>query len=63
LEIVENKALILRTKNPQKYECIPNSVNLGQMSDGVYEVAVHWELDAVRVLRPMSPCVADRLML
>lgn len=54
MEIVENKALILRTRNPQKYECIPNSANLGQMSDGVYEVAVHWELDAVRVLRNLG---------
>lgn len=54
MEIVENKALILRTRNPQKYECIPNSAVLGQTPDGVYEVAVHWELDAVRVLKNLG---------
>lgn len=54
MEIVENKALILRTRNPQKYECIPNSANLGLAPDGVYEVAVRWELDEVRVLRNLG---------
>lgn len=54
MEIVENKALILRTRNPQKYECIPNSAVLGLTPDGVYEVAVHWELDAVRVLKNLG---------
>lgn len=54
MEIVENKALILRTRNPQRYECIPNSACLGMTPDGVYEVAVHWELDAIRVLRNLG---------
>lgn len=54
MEIVDNKALILRTRNPQRYECIPNSACLGMTSDGVYEVAVHWELDAIRVLRNLG---------
>lgn len=54
MEIVENKALILRTRNPQRYECIPNSAVLGLTPDGVYEVVVHWELDAVKVLRNLG---------
>jgi len=54
MEVFENRALILRTHNPGKYAVIPNSMDLGAMSDGAHEVAVQWELDAIRVLRNLG---------
>ena len=54
MEIVDNKALVLRTRNPQRYEMIPKSKVLGAVSDGLYEVAVHWGLDEARVLKNMG---------
>jgi len=54
MEIVDNRALILRTRDPKKYAVIPNSVDLGQLADGTHEVAVHWERDAIRVLRNLG---------
>lgn len=53
MQIVDNRALILRTRNPERYSCIPNSADLGAV-DGVHEVAVHWERDAIRVLRNLG---------
>ena len=54
MEIVNNKGLILRTRDPSKYACIPNSMDLGASPDGTHEVLVHWELDAIRVLRNLG---------
>lgn len=63
MQIVDNKALLFRTRSPEKYSVIPKSRVVGE-NDGVYEVAVYWGLDEVRVLRnlgvknPPSPITA-----
>lgn len=63
MQIVDNKALLFRTRTPEKYSVIPKSRIVGE-NDGVYEVAVYWGLDEVRVLRnlgvknPPSPITA-----
>jgi len=53
MQIIENKALVLRTRNPDKYNIIPKSKVLGELN-GIYEVAVKWGLDEVRVLRNLG---------
>jgi len=54
MEIVNNRALILRTKDPSKYACIPDSADLGADAHGIHEVAVRWGLDEIRVLRNLG---------
>jgi len=53
MEIVENKALILRTRDPHKYKIIPKHKIVERM-DGGYDVAVYWGLDECRVLRNLG---------
>jgi SNF2 family DNA or RNA helicase len=53
MQIVENKALVLRTRNPDKYKVIPKFAVVGEQ-DGIYEVAVKWGLDEARVLRNLG---------
>ncbi len=53
MQIVENKALILRTRNPHKYSVIPKHKVLSE-SNGTYEIAVYWGLDEARVLRNLG---------
>jgi SNF2 family DNA or RNA helicase len=53
LEIVEDKALILRTRDPHKYSIIPKSKAMPR-ADGGYDVAVYWGLDEARVLRNLG---------
>jgi SNF2 family DNA or RNA helicase len=53
MQIVDNKALVLRTKNPDKYNVIPKSAIINE-HNGVFEVAVKWGLDEVRVLRNLG---------
>ena len=53
MEIVEDKALILRTRNPHKYSIIPKSKAIPR-ADGGYDVAVYWGLDEARVLRNLG---------
>lgn len=53
MQIVDNKALLLRTRNPEKYNIIPKSKIVNELN-GVYEVAVRWGLDEVRVLRNLG---------
>jgi len=53
MQIVENKALLLRTRNPDKYKVIPKFAVVGEQ-DGVYEIAVRWGLDEARVLRNLG---------
>jgi hypothetical protein len=52
VQIIENKALLFKTRNPQKYSIIPKH-KVMQVGDG-YEVAVYWGLDEVRVLRNLG---------
>jgi len=50
LEIVDDKALLVRTRNPAKItEVIPKSEIVGSQ-DGLYEVLVNWDIDEARVL-------------
>jgi SNF2 family DNA or RNA helicase len=53
MEIVEDRALILRTRNPHKYSIIPKSKAMPR-EDGGYDVAVYWGLDEARVLRNLG---------
>jgi len=54
MEIVDNKALVLRTRSPEKYRIIPKSKVLPPDSSGIHQVAVHWGLDEARVLRNLG---------
>jgi len=53
MEILEDRALILRTRNPHKYSIIPKSKAMPR-ADGGYDVAVYWGLDEARVLRNLG---------
>ena len=52
MQIVENKALLFKTRNPHKYSIIPK--HKVRPVDGGYEVAVYWGLDEARVLRNLG---------
>ena len=52
MEIIENKALLFKTRNPHKYSVIPK--HKVRPVDGGYEVAVYWGLDEARVLRNLG---------
>jgi len=54
MQIVDNKALLIRTRNPQKFNIIPRSKVLGSVGNGLYEVAVYWGLDEARVLKNLG---------
>jgi len=54
MQIIENKALLLRTRNPDKYSIIPKSKIVNELDDGIFEVAVKWGLDEVRVLKNLG---------
>ena len=53
MQIIEDKALLLRTRNPHKYSIIPKHKVMDE-KDGVYEVAVYWGLDEARVLKNLG---------
>lgn len=53
MEIIENKALVFKTRNPDKYTVIPKSTIVESYGD-VHKVAVRWGLDEVRVLRNLG---------
>jgi len=53
MEIIEDKALVFRTRNPQKYQVIPKH-KIIERTDGGYDVAVYWGLDECRVLRNLG---------
>jgi SNF2 family DNA or RNA helicase len=53
VEIVEDKAVVFRTRNPDKYQIIPKHKVLDQDGD-TYKIAVYWGLDEVRVLRNLG---------
>jgi len=52
MQIVEDKAVLFRTRNPEKYSIIPKH-KVFEVDDG-FEVAVYWDLDEVRVLRNLG---------
>ena len=53
MEIIDNKALLFKTRNPEKYQIIPRHKIVSEDS-GTYEVAVYWGLDEARVLRNLG---------
>jgi SNF2 family DNA or RNA helicase len=54
MHIVDNQALVFRTRNPGKYALIPRSKILQEVVPGIFEIAVKWGLDEVRVLRNLG---------
>jgi SNF2 family DNA or RNA helicase len=52
--VVDNRALVLRTRNPDKFSIIPKSKYLGEAEPGIHEVAVFWSLDEARVLKNLG---------
>lgn len=53
MQIIDNKALLFKTRSPEKYQIIPRHKVVSEDS-GTYEVAVYWGLDEVRVLRNLG---------
>ena len=55
MEIVDNKALLLRVKRPERFTSVlPFSAYLGPTDDGVHEVLVKWDFDSAAVLTNMG---------
>lgn len=54
VQIVEDKALMFRTRNPHKYSIIPKHKVVSDDGKGGYEIAVYWGLDEVRVLKNLG---------
>ena len=53
MEIIDNKALLFKTRSPHKYSIIPKH-KIVDNGDGGYSVAVYWGLDEARVLRNLG---------
>lgn len=52
MEVIENKALKMRLRNPHRVlEVIPKSKIIEQYEDGTSDVLVHWSLEAAQVLK------------
>lgn len=65
MEIVDNKALLVTVRNPKRFtDVMPNSVNLGEVSEGIYELMVKWDFDNACALTKLGlkkvPSVIDR---
>jgi SNF2 family DNA or RNA helicase len=54
MQIVDDRILLFRTKNPDKYRMIPRHEIVGEPAPGIFEIAVKWGLDEVRVLRNLG---------
>jgi len=54
MQIIENKALLFRTRNPDKYRVIPKHKVVNRYDDGSTEIAVYWGLDEARVLKNLG---------
>lgn len=53
MQIIENKALLFKTRNPDKYTIIPKHRIVSRTDEG-YEIAVYWGLDEARVLKNLG---------
>ena len=53
MDIIDDKALVFRTRNPEKYKIIPKHKVIDR-GDGGYDVAVYWGLDESRVLKNLG---------
>lgn len=54
MEIIDNRAVLIRTRSPEKYTIIPRSKVVETLPNGGYTVAVAWGLDEMRVLRNLG---------
>jgi len=54
MQIVDDKALLFRTRNPDKYRVIPKHKVVNRSDDGTTEIAVYWGLDEARVLKNLG---------
>lgn len=54
MEIIEDKAVLIRTRNPAKYTVIPKSRIVEDHGNGGYTVAVFFGLDEMRVLKNLG---------
>ena len=53
MQIIDDKALLLKTRNPDKYSIIPKHKIVSQ-ENGTYEVLVYWGLEETKVLRNLG---------
>jgi SNF2 family DNA or RNA helicase len=54
MQIIDNKALLFKTRHPEKYEVIPKHKVVQYYANGVYDIVVRWGLDEVRVLKNLG---------
>ncbi len=55
MQIIQDKALVVNTRNPERItNVITTSENLGEISDGLYQVLVKWTLAAAQRLRTLK---------
>lgn len=54
MQIVDNKAVLIKTRTPQKYTVIPKSKIVQDHGNGGYTVAIYFGLDEMRVLRNLG---------
>jgi SNF2 family DNA or RNA helicase len=54
VQIIDDKALLFRTRNPAKYHVIPKHKVVSELADGTSEIAVYWGLDETRVLKNLG---------
>jgi SNF2 family DNA or RNA helicase len=54
MQIINDKALLVRTKSPEKYSIIPKSKHLKSLGNGVHEVLINWGVDEARVLKNLG---------
>lgn len=53
MQIIENKAVVFKTRNPEKYKIIPKHKIISE-EGGTYEIAVYFGLDEARVLKNLG---------
>jgi SNF2 family DNA or RNA helicase len=53
MQIIENKAVVFKTRSPEKYRIIPKHKIISE-EDGTYEIAVYFGLDEARVLKNLG---------
>jgi SNF2 family DNA or RNA helicase len=54
MQIVDNKILLFRTRNPDKYALIPKHKIVREPAPGIYDIAVKWGIEEVKVLRNLG---------
>lgn len=54
MEIIDNKAVLIRTRYPSRYDIIPRSKYIGKLTEDIHEVLVYWGLDEMRVVRNLG---------